>query len=409
MSTLLELQAQHDRAFAKADEIIATAERQRRAFTPHEQQTIDAALREASALKPQIEAAKAAPPIGTRNPGEARAFFDKQPRESRVAVGPSENYGKSRMLPERFSREYGEAFGSYLTGSGPLTASLEEGLATSGGYAVPIVVDQKVVPLAPQDSAVRQLATVIETERDITVAAITARATPALRTETSTFPVAQQTFGGFTLGAYSVGLQVPASIEFLSDVNWWKSIVLPDAVSGFLELEEGYYVNGTGSGQAQGLIGNVGAGVTCEPDTNGNLVSVDGIWQLVASLKDAYTKNASFLMTRATALGIRRAQVGSVFEPIFHRRNGQDECAGFPVAYSSQMPAAARGATPVLFGDFAKGYVVGDRGGSALLLKRVDQSTLMLSAGETILIFSRRSDGRVRVAEAIESLTISAS
>jgi HK97 family phage major capsid protein len=313
------------------------------------------------------------------------------------------------MLPERFSREYGDAFGSYLTGSGPLTASLEEGLATSGGYAVPIIVDQKVVPLAPQDSAVRQLATVIETERDITVAAITARATPALRTETSTFPVAQQTFGGFTLGAYSVGLQVPASIEFLSDVSWWKSIVLPDAVSGFLELEEGYYVNGTGSGQAQGLIGNVGAGVTCEPDTNGNPCSVDAIWQLVASLKDAYTKNASFLMTRATALGIRRAQVGSVFEPIFHRRNGQDECAGFPVAYSSQMPAAARGATPVLFGDFAKGYVVGDRGGSALLLKRVDQSTLMLSAGETILIFSRRSDGRVRVAEAIQSLTISAS
>jgi HK97 family phage major capsid protein len=73
------------------------------------------------------------------------------------------------------------------------------------------------------------------------------------------------------------------------------------------------------------------------------------------------------------------------------------------------MPTAARCATPVLLGDFSRGYIVGDRGGSALLMKKLDQTSLMASDGELVLLFYRRSDGRVRVPEAIQSLTIAAS
>jgi HK97 family phage major capsid protein len=403
-----ELQAQHDRAFSAAETIVLAAERQKRNLTHHEQRTLDAKLAEVTDLKPKIAAAKSA---ARRDPAEFRAELNKLPRHrfAPEAVTLGEKYGKTPLLSNKFSREYMEAFDAYRGGAGPITGSLQEGVTNSGGYAVPIIVDKAVVPLAPQDSAIRRLATVIPTESDIKVAAITARGTPALRTETSSFPVAQPTFGGFTLSAFGVGIQTPVSMELLQDVRWWGGIILPDAVSGFLEVEESYYVNGTGSGQAQGLIGNVGVGVTTEPDTNNNLVSVDAVWQLVASLKESYTAGASFLMSRATALGIRRAQVGSVFEPIFHRRNGQDECAGFPVVYSSQMPAAARGATPVLFGNFEKGYLIGDRGGSALLLKKLDQTPLMVSNGEVLLLFYRRSDGRVRVAEAIQSLNIAAS
>jgi HK97 family phage major capsid protein len=209
-----------------------------------------------------------------------------------------------------------------------------------------------------------------------------------------------------------VGNEIPTSLELLQDVPWaLKEMILPDAESGQLEVEETYYVNGTGSGQAQGLIGNVGVGVTAEPDTAGNLVSVDAIWQVIASLKDRYAKGASFLMSRTTALGIRRAQAGSgtYFEPIFRREGGVDLLAGYPVQFSSAMPAAARGATPVLFGDFKRGYIIGDRGGSALFLKRLDQTSLMAANGEIVLFIYRRSDGRVRVAEAIQPLNIAAS
>jgi HK97 family phage major capsid protein len=317
------------------------------------------------------------------------------------------------LLPDRFSREYQAGFAAYVTGNGPISAALYEGTGSAGGYAIPYLLDQKIVPLAPQDSAVRSLATVVETESDVRVPGVLTRGAPALKTETADFPQNQLTLGDFVLSAFLVGNEVPVSLELLQDAPWaLEKMILPDAEAGQLETEESYYVNGTGSGQAQGLIGNVGVGVTTEPDGNGNLVSVDAVWQVIASLKDRYAKNASFLLSRATALGIRRAQVqtsSGFYEPIFRRENGVDMLAGFPVAYSSAMPAAARGATPVLFGDFARGYLIGDRGGSGLFLKRLDQTPLMVSNGEIALFIYRRSDGRVRVAEAIQPLTIAAS
>jgi hypothetical protein len=60
MSTVLELQAQHDRALSAADLIVSAAERQKRQLTNHEQQTFDAHLKTVVDLKPKIAAAKAA-------------------------------------------------------------------------------------------------------------------------------------------------------------------------------------------------------------------------------------------------------------------------------------------------------------------------------------------------------------
>jgi HK97 family phage major capsid protein len=71
------------------------------------------------------------------------------------------------------------------------------------------------------------------------------------------------------------------------------------------------------------------------------------------------------------------------------------------------MPTASRGNTPVLFGDFARGYIIGDRGGSALFLKVLDQADA--AQGLMDYLIFRRTDGRVRRSEAIQGLTIAAS
>jgi len=411
--TVQEMQAKRKDAHAAADRILTSAENQKRPMSAFETSTFDNHMREVKNLDAQIAAAKPTPTAATY-----RAELGKlsTPRRDIVALtganAPSERYGKTRLLPDRFSREYKEGFDAYVTGEGPISAALYEGLGSAGGYAVPYLVDQKIVPLAPQDCALRSLSTVVETESDVRIPAVLTRGTPALKTETAAFSQNQPTLGDFVLSAFLVGNEIPASLELLQDAPWaLKEMILPDAASGQLELEESYYINGSGSGQAQGLVGNCGAGVITEPDTNGNLVSVDAVWQVIASLKDRYAKNASFLMSRTTALGIRRAQAGSgtYFEPIFRRENGINLLAGFPVAFSQSMPAAARGATPCLFGDFKRGYIIGDRGGSALFLKKLDQTAAMVNSGEIALFFYRRSDGRVRVAEAVQSLTIAAS
>jgi HK97 family phage major capsid protein len=401
--TVQEMQAQHDTAMSSAESLISNAERQKRKLTPNEQQTIDTNLRTAGDLKARISVAKASSAsVRPRSTAEMRALIDAHPREQSTRRA-------NEIMPNKFSWDYHRGFyGGYLGRSGPLNASLQEGTSSAGGYAVPIVVDGNVVPLAPQDSAIRRLATVIPTTSDIKVAGVTTRGTVAAKSETSSFTTAVPSLGQFDLSAFPAGVEIPVSIELAQDVNVVPNILLPDATSAFLEYEESLFISGSGSGQPQGLIGNVGPGLTREPDSLGNVVSVQATWDMLGTLKATYDKNARWLMQKATAIGIRKAQVQSGFyEPVFRRENGIDLLHGYEVAYSTQMPTAARSNTPLLFGDFARGYLIGDRGGPALILKVLDQAGA--AQGLIDLLFYRRTDGRVRVAEAIQSLTIAAS
>jgi HK97 family phage major capsid protein len=156
-------------------------------------------------------------------------------------------------------------------------------------------------------------------------------------------------------------------------------------------------------------VGNVGAGFgPQEPDTNGNMVSITGILNLIGTLNEYYHAGASFLMARPTSVGIRKSQMESnLFFPAFTSVGGQDYLFGYPVNYSAYMPAAARGNTPVIFGDFKRGYIIGDRGGSGINVKVLDQP--LASQGLLQLLAYRRTDGRVRRSEALQAYTVSAS
>jgi HK97 family phage major capsid protein len=155
-------------------------------------------------------------------------------------------------------------------------------------------------------------------------------------------------------------------------------------------------------------VGNVGAGIFAEPDSNGNNVSIVGILSLIATLKEAYQANASFLMARPTSIVLRKAQMMSnLFFQAFTSVGGQDYLFGYPVNYSSSMPAAIRGNAPVVFGDFKRGYLIGDRGGSGINVKVLDQP--LASQGLLQLLAYRRTDGRVRRPEALQQYNISAS
>ena len=204
------------------------------------------------------------------------------------------------------------------------------------------------------------------------------------------------------------GIHETISWELAQDVPAFQAFCVSDMLLAQQMFEENWFINGTGSGQPQGLLGNVAGGVTEEPDANGNAVSIDGTLDLVGSLNAVYHPNASFLMSRATSIVIRKAQrQANLFEPVFTRSNGQDYLLNYPVQYSAYMPTAARSSTPVLFGDFKQGYVIGDRGGAGINVKVLDQPLAM--QGQIILLAYRRTDGRVRRSEAIQSYNVAAS
>src|SRR5206468_5941515 len=67
--------------------------------------------------------------------------------------------GRSFRLTERvtLSEDYANAFHDYVRSNGQNTASaaLYEGAGSAGGFVVPSIVDQQIVPLAPTDMGVR--------------------------------------------------------------------------------------------------------------------------------------------------------------------------------------------------------------------------------------------------------------
>jgi HK97 family phage major capsid protein len=402
--TVRELKTEREHHLDATDKILKLAEQGNRPLTPSEQTTCDTHMKAVGELNRKIEAAN------PKSIAEVRYLVDDQIKKHGIQL-TRDNFGEGSITPilsSRFSRDYQEGFYSWLGRKGAMSAALYEGANNFGGYAVPVTVDQQIVPLAPQDSAVRRIATVIPTKSDIKVPQITVRTPVSAVAETTSFPTASPTLGQFTLSAFLAGVEVPITMEFAQDVVLFETFVLDDVLSAFLEYEESLFISGTGSGQPQGLLGNVGSGITDEPDGNGNLVSIQGTLDILGTLKETYHAGASWLMQRATSLIIRKAQVGTnLYENVWRRENGVDLLHGYPVAYSSQMPTAARGATPILFGDFRKGYVIGDRGGSALFVKPLTQ--MIITAGEINMMFYRRTDGRVRRSEAITSYQISAS
>jgi HK97 family phage major capsid protein len=273
---------------------------------------------------------------------------------------------------------------------------------------VPIVVDDQIVPLAPSEMAVRRLALIFPTVSDIKVPQKASFGTAVIKAENAAFTESDPTLGQFTLSAFLNGIQQTISWELAQDVPAFQSFCVGDMIIATQLKEEAFFINGTGTGQPQGLIGNVGAGVTEEPDANGNLISISGTLDLVGSLNEVYHAGASFLMTRASSIIIRKAQVGAnLFNPAWTRQGTQDYLHGYPVAYSSSMPTAARAGCPLLFGDFKAGYVIGDRGGSGINVKILDQPAAQL--GQIVLLAYRRTDGRVRRSEAIQSYNVATS
>jgi HK97 family phage major capsid protein len=339
---------------------------------------------------------------------------DTRTRSGRPALGAAYAKALHHFIATRgieMSPELGDGadgWGGFRLPTGGFSAALNEGTGSSGGFAVPLTVSDQIVPLAPQEMAVRSLAQVIPTTMDIKIPTKSTFSTASAKAETSSFTESEPTIGQFTLSAFMAGVLQEISWELAQDVPAFQAFAVDDMLLAQAMYEENLFVNGTGSGQAQGLVGNVGAGITAEPDSSGNMVSIAGILNLIGTLNEIYHANASFLMQRPTSIVLRKAQMESnLFFPAFQSIGGQDYLFGYPVKYSAYMPAATRGSSPVIFGDFKRGYLIGDRGGSGVNVKVLDQP--LAAQGIVQLLAYRRTDGRVRRSEAIQQYSISAS
>lgn len=386
---LFELKKQREHALAKAEAIVKASESAKRSFTDAEEMDINNCMAAVKALNPQIAAL------------ESKNTLRTQLTNGMIvpAVAASEGYKQKNGVIHHLSAEYAEQWLEYVQSNGQtIGAALYEGSSAAGGYVVPVTVEDQIVPLAPNEMAVRQLATVIPTSMDIKIPQKASYGTTTAKAENSAFTENDPTIGQITLSAFMAGNMEKVSWELAQDVPSFQAFVVTDLILAQQMYEDNLYINGTGSGQAQGLIGNVGAGTT-------QALSLSGILDLIATLNAVYHPNASFLMQRATSIALRKLQVtANLYEPVFTREGKQDFLYGYPVYYSSSMPANSGTNTPILFGDFKAGYCIGDRGGSGIIVKVLDQPFAV--NGQIALLAYRRTDGRVRRSEALQGYTL---
>ena len=402
---LQDMQQEYIEHTHAAEALYLQAAKEKRSYTVWEQADYDAHVSKAAQLDTQIKEKR------TRDnaPGTLRAALGGDFSRVLTGGGAAIEAPRQRVL----GQDYREAFAEYVSSNGhKVSAALYEGSNPAGGFIVPVVVAGQVVPLAPTDMGVRAIASVIPTDRDIRIPVQTAISAAAAKAEgdgtgSNLFTESEPTLAQFTLSAFMAGVLHQISWELAQDVPSFQQFAIGDMLLAQQLFEENLYVNGTGTGQAQGLVGNTGAGVTGVLVGSDNYASelLTATFDVQSALKTAYHENAGWLMSRATATVIKKQQsVSNLFRPVWTRENGKDFLHGYPVTFSTAMPAIAASATPILFGDFATGYVIGDRGGSGINIKILDQPKAV--EGILQLLAYRRTDGRVRRSEAIQAITL---
>jgi len=315
-----------------------------------------------------------------------------------------------------------ECYTRQLSPNGVSAALYEGTLGGSngaGGYAVTVPTDPQITPLALPDLGIFNASTVIPTSNDLKVPIQASFGTAALKSESSgtiaTFGGTDPTLSQVSLAAYMAGALRLVSWELLQDVESFQSFVVDDLLKSQRILEGQLLATGTGTGQPQGVFGATGHGTGAAYALTGAATDatqlLNSLFDVTATLKGTYQANASWIMSRSTGLAIRRAQMQqNLFAPVMSvDTDGTERILGRPVFYDVNCPSlptsTTTGVTPILFGDFKAGNIIGVRGGAGINVKILDQP--WAAQGQMGILAYRRIDSRVRLTEAIQSIAFS--
>ena len=455
MDNIFEMKQQQKAAYDRATALINTSSAAGRDLTAAEQTEYETAMRTAEALAPRIkrresfntirnmmtggtlivEAGQAPDQPGFMQPmAFPPSSADVRTAEYKAALHSFLTTGGKAHGPELTAGADGVG-GYYLPGSeaftrqrganGSVRAATYEGTQGSsdaaGGYAINVPTIQQIVPLAMPDLGIFDASLVVPTATDLKVPQQASFGTSALKSESTgtvaTFGGADPTLGQVTLSAYMAGALRLASYELLQDVSMFQQFLVDDLLRGQRILEGSLLASGTGAANHQptGVFGNTGTGTGAAYALVGTsadgVTLLDSLFDVTATLKANYQANASWLMSRATCLAIRRAQMqANLFVPVVTQdADGTTRILGRPVYFDVNSPAlptaTTAGVIPILYGDFQQGNIIGVRGGAGINVKILDQP--WAAQGQIGILAYRRLDSQIRISEAIQQIKFS--
>lgn len=262
--------------------------------------------------------------------------------------------------------------------------AMSYGSGQDGGYLVPgeteSEIGKRLATLSPIRSiaSVRQVsAAVLKKPFSINGPAVGWVGETAARPETAASTLAELQFP--TMELYAMPAATASLLEdSVVDLDQWIS---SEVEAAFAEQEGAAFVSGNGTNKPKGFLdyakvadanwawGKIGCTFTGKagalPDQNASDVLIDTVY----ALKAGYRQNANWVMNRKTQAALRKlkdADGNYLWQP--PAAPGQRAMLmGFPLVEAEEMPDAATDATPIAFGDFARGYLVVDRAGVRVL------------------------------------------
>lgn len=233
------------------------------------------------------------------------------------------------------------------------------GTATAGGDVVAnTFVRQVLTPLFAQSAVLLGNANVLTTStgETITIPRLTTRSTAAAATETGSLTASDPAFDQVTFNAFKYYVVNTLSRELIEDAAIDIVSYVAEQAGDALGLKIGnLLISGDGSGDPEGLIHSITAGVTGEATVFAP--TADNLIDLFYSVISPYRAKASWVMNDATMASVRKLKADSsgiyLFQPAL-TADTPDTILGKPVLFDASMPTAAHDALTVVFGDLSK-------------------------------------------------------
>jgi HK97 family phage major capsid protein len=298
-----------------------------------------------------------------------------------------------------------KAFENYVVKGDLEEKYLRTDVNSDGGYLVPIQQESEIIKKITEISPIRQVAKVrtmgSKTMRMPVRSALVSGSWVGEGVEDS---LSASTYGREELVAKSLQVTVQITRHELQDATPnMVAEINSDVAEAFAQLEGTAFVNGNGVEKPSGFMTD--SRVSEINSGSASTISFDNFAELEGQLKTGYS--AIYGFNRSTLATVRNLKDGA---GAYIWRAG-NLGAGIPNSINGtsyieipDMADIGAGNYPIIFGDFAKGYLIGDRLGFNVIRDDVTKKR----ESKVEFTYLKRLDGQVILPEAFVKLKVSA-
>jgi len=317
-------------------------------------------------------------------------------------LGGEEKQAKSQEL---------KAFETYLRKQSQFLGQeelkyLRTDVDSEGGYLVPAPLEGEIIKKITEISNLRSVARVrpMSTKTSSTPSR-TNIVSAGMVGEGETDSLSTSKYGLEKLIAKKAQVTSQSTVEELEDAGYdVLNLMSQDVAETMAQLEGSQFVNGNGAGNnCEGFLTN--SNVPFIVSSVADKITFDSLIHATGQLKYGY--NPIYAFNRKTLAEIRKLKDGEggyLWQAGNLAAGVPNQLNGYNYIILPDMPDIGANTFPVIFGDFARGYVIGDRKGMTMLRDEITKKR----EGKIEFTWYKRFAGMVQLPEAFVKIKISA-